>query len=98
MGGHVAGDVASSTAVEKMTERVREASPSPDSLSSLVREANAAVFNRARSDPSLSGMGTTCTVLLLDGTDAHLAHVGDSRAYLFRDNELQQLTEDHTLV
>ena len=43
-------------------------------------------------------MGTTCTLALLDGNKAFLAHVGDSRAYLFRDDELEQVTEDHTLV
>lgn len=98
MGGHVAGDVASRTAVDRLTEETGDGAPTADSLASLVRGANAAVFNKARNEPELSGMGTTCTVLLLEGADAHLAHVGDSRAYLFRDDTLQQITEDHTLV
>ena len=98
MGGHVAGDVASRTVVEKLTEETRGDTPTPESLAPLVRAANAEVFNKARSDSTLQGMGTTCTILLLEGTDAHLAHVGDSRAYLFRDQSLRQITEDHTLV
>ena len=98
MGGHVAGDVASKTAVETLTKDTEGATPTADDLAALVRAANAAVFQKARADSTLQGMGTTCTVLLLEGTDAHLAHVGDSRAYLFRDNRLQQITEDHTLV
>ena len=98
MSGHVAGDVASRTAVERLTEATRDEAPTPDALAALVRGANAAVFNKARSDSTLQGMGTTCTILLLEGTDAHLAHVGDSRAYVFRDQSLRQITEDHTLV
>ncbi|MDQ3953070.1 MAG: protein phosphatase 2C domain-containing protein, partial [Actinomycetota bacterium] len=53
---------------------------------------------KARSDPALRGMGTTCTLLMIDGDVAHIAHVGDSRAYLLRDGSFRQLTEDHTLV
>ncbi len=97
MGGHVAGDVASQTAIKIITDRTRDGTD-PSKLTSLVQAANATIFNRARQDSALHGMGTTCTLLMLDDTTVHLAHVGDSRAYLFRDGELQQLTEDHTLV
>jgi PPM family protein phosphatase len=99
MGGHLAGDVASSTAIEIISGAAASAShENPDSLARLLRDANAAIFERAQNDPSLRGMGTTCTLLMVDGEQAHLAHVGDSRAYLLRDGELSQLTEDHTLV
>lgn len=99
MGGHLAGDVASQTAVETIERRAGEASgQDPQSLSALVRAANAAIFERATDDPTLHGMGTTCTLALLDAQKVHFAHVGDSRAYLFRAGSLDQLTEDHTLV
>ena len=99
MGGHLAGDVASSTAVEIISERSRTASTDdPETLAGLLREANTAIWEKSRADKSLRGMGTTCTLLSLDDQRAHIAHVGDSRAYLLRDGNLQQLTEDHTLV
>lgn len=99
MGGHLAGDVASSTAVDVISSRSSTASAEdPQTLAELIRGANAAIWERASADPELHGMGTTCTLVLLDGARAHIAHVGDSRAYLLRDGQLQQLTEDHTLV
>jgi protein phosphatase len=70
----------------------------PETLSTLVRAANRAIWEKARNDSSLRGMGTTCTLLMIDDGRAEIAHVGDSRAYLLRDGELTQLTEDHTLV
>jgi serine/threonine protein phosphatase PrpC len=97
MGGHVAGDVASQTAVSVITEKA-SGTASPDVLPELLKEANTAIWEKAQSDPSLHGMGTTCTLLLLDNEQAFFAHVGDSRAYLLRDDELSQVTEDHTLV
>jgi serine/threonine protein phosphatase PrpC len=99
MGGHVAGDVASSTAIEAI-ERGRDMANAedPQTLAGLVHEANAAVWARASSDANLRGMGTTCTLIYIDGPRAHVAHVGDSRAYRLRDGSLEQLTEDHTLV
>jgi serine/threonine protein phosphatase PrpC len=99
MGGHLAGDVASRTAVETITTRAEQDSPGDTgSLARLVREANHEIWKKAQSDASLHGMGTTCTLAMLDGSILHIAHVGDSRAYLFRDGDLSQLTEDHTLV
>jgi PPM family protein phosphatase len=97
MGGHVAGDVASQTAVSIITEKA-SGTARPDVLSELLKEANTAIWEKAQSDPSLHGMGTTCTLLLLEDDQAFFAHVGDSRAYLLRDGDLSQLTEDHTLV
>ncbi|HEV2754280.1 MAG TPA: Stp1/IreP family PP2C-type Ser/Thr phosphatase [Actinomycetota bacterium] len=99
MGGHIAGDVASATAVDVIAAGAREASSlDGNALAELVNRANEAIWEKARSDPSLRGMGTTCTLLMVDGATAYLAHVGDSRAYLLRDGSLTQLTEDHTLV
>ncbi|MDQ4095611.1 MAG: Stp1/IreP family PP2C-type Ser/Thr phosphatase [Actinomycetota bacterium] len=99
MGGHLAGDVASSTAVDVILNNSDTASASdPQSLAELIRSANAAIWEKATNDPSLRGMGTTCTLVLLNENRAHIAHVGDSRAYLLRDGSLRQVTEDHTLV
>ena len=95
MGGHRGGEVASSLALETvqgMFERKE------GSLADQVVEANRAVFDRSQNDRSVSGMGTTLTAALVEGSRVHLVHVGDSRAYLLRGGELAQLTEDHTLV
>jgi protein phosphatase len=98
MGGHVAGEVASREAVDAM----REAYDSPgstDDLRQAVRLANGAVWKRGSDDPSYRGMGTTVTaVAVVDGDKLAIANVGDSRTYLLRDDELIQLTEDHSFV
>ena len=99
MGGHLAGDVASSTAVRVISEQAENASASvPESLIQIISSANSAIYQQAQTDNGLRGMGTTCTLALVDGGRAHIAHVGDSRAYLLSDGSLKQLTEDHTLV
>lgn len=99
MGGHAAGEVASSTAVAALSSGAAQVnSEDPESLVALIKEANRAIFDKATKDDSLHGMGTTCTLVLIDAHRAHLAHVGDSRAYLLRDGDLSRLSEDHTLV
>jgi PPM family protein phosphatase len=95
MGGHRGGQVASQVALETMDELGTEG---PGSLADHVRRANRAVWDRSVEDERLSGMGTTLTAARIDGGSALIAHVGDSRAYLFRDGMLRQLTTDHTLV
>lgn len=99
MGGHLAGDVASRLAVQTISEHMSDGrGTGPEGLERAVKDANSAIYRKASSDPSLHGMGTTCTLVLVTDSEIHIAHVGDSRAYLFRDGELSQLTEDHTLV
>jgi len=99
MGGHIAGDIASATAVDLIAERAEEKMPHTTAeLAAIVRGANSAIWEKAASDPSLKGMGTTCTLALLEDHEIRIAHVGDSRAYLYRGDELSQVTEDHTLV
>lgn len=93
MGGAKAGEIASRLAAAA----VREESGRVD-VAELIREANRRVFERARDDASASGMGTTMTVALVEGDQVTIGHVGDSRAYRLRDHELEQLTEDHSLV
>ena len=99
MGGHLGGEIASATAVETITQASEEDPPHDSArLAEMVRRANSAVWDKAQNDADLRGMGTTCTLVLLDGDELHIAHVGDSRAYLLRSGELSQLTDDHTLV
>ncbi len=99
MGGHVGGEVASQIAIGVIEEGPLPALDGDGgTLRQLVRRANQAILDRAGTDRALEGMGTTCTLLVLDGYEAHLAHVGDSRAYLLRDGHLEQITQDHTLV
>ncbi|HEX2040735.1 MAG TPA: Stp1/IreP family PP2C-type Ser/Thr phosphatase [Acidimicrobiales bacterium] len=101
MGGHAAGEVASNIAVETLAQRF-EADHSANGLAEAVRAANRAVWERAQADHGLRGMGTTITAVALveDGDDEVLAvvNVGDSRAYRLQNGELEQLTEDHSLV
>lgn len=96
MGGAVAGEVASRLAVEAASAAAPDESVSPEAR---VKAGNLAVVDATKADPSLAGMGTTMTLVLLtpDGA-AEFAHVGDSRAYLLRDGEMRLLTTDHTLV
>ena len=98
MGGHLAGDVASRIAVQTISENTGGGESGLDELERAVKNANAAIYAKASSDPSLHGMGTTCTLALVADSEIHLAHVGDSRAYLLRGDRLSLITEDHTLV
>jgi len=94
LGGHRGGEVASALALQTLAERVK----GPHDLVDAVHEANRAVFDKQARDPSVAGMGTTLTAVIVSGDELYVAHVGDSRAYLLRDGELKALTEDHTLV
>lgn len=101
MGGHQAGEVAAGTTIETLREFAGAIAKDDDPGSALVetaRAANRAVYEKASADPSLLRMGTTLTAAIARDGRLCIAHVGDSRAYLFRDGNLQQLTEDHTLV
>jgi protein phosphatase len=95
MGGHRGGEVASQLALETVEHMFHEGR---GTLSEQVREANRAVFSRSAADRKVTGMGTTLTAAMIQDDVAHLAHVGDSRAYLLRADGFRQLTEDHTLV
>ncbi len=99
MGGHNAGEVASAMAVEVFSGalRGREAIDGT-AMRRAVDRANGSIYFRSRSAEQYSGMGTTFTALAFSGGNAHIAHVGDSRAYLIRNNTIMRLTVDHTLV
>jgi serine/threonine protein phosphatase PrpC len=98
MGGAQAGEVASALAADALRELQPEGSGA-SRVTALIQEANRRVHDRASTDATTSGMGTTITAAIVedDGTIT-FGHVGDSRAYLLRDNVLEQLTEDHSLV
>lgn len=91
MGGHVAGEVASRLAINAA------ASTDVDPVD-RVAAGNRAIREEVARDPSLDGMGTTMTLLTVEDDIATIGHVGDSRAYLLRDGELRQVTEDHTVA
>ena len=99
MGGAQAGEVASRLAAAVLQEANGE-ELTEERIAELIQEANRRVFQRSNEDVATSGMGTTMTVALVDGPGESIVvgHVGDSRAYRVRDGELEQLTEDHSLV
>jgi PPM family protein phosphatase len=99
MGGAQAGEVASRLAAAVFEEGAA-AVQGEDGAATVVRAANARIFERAVHDPAVAGMGTTATVAVVDEAAAKvtIAHVGDSRAYLYRQGALEQLTTDHSLV
>jgi protein phosphatase len=98
MGGAQAGEVASRLAAESF-DAVERGDEAPEAyLRAIAKTANARIHRLAESDSSRSGMGTTLTAALVEGEEVGLAHVGDSRAYLFRDGQLKLLTSDHSLV
>ncbi len=101
VGGAARGDIASATAVKAL----RELDDPPGDLGDLLDRvaqglemAHRSIGRLVDDDPSLNGTSTTSTVALFDGTRIGIGHVGDSRAYLYRDGELSQLTTDHTFV
>jgi PPM family protein phosphatase len=98
MGGAQAGEVASKIATEAFESGNDSDEPPEVYLRSVAESANTRIHELSREDSSRSGMGTTLTAALISDEEISLAHVGDSRAYLFRDGELKRLTSDHSLV
>ena len=98
MGGAQAGEVASQLAASALEAGDSEALEGTRGLDALIQEANRRIYDRASTDPTASGMGTTMTVALVEGMTVAIGHVGDSRAYLVRGELMEQLTEDHSLV
>jgi PPM family protein phosphatase len=98
MGGAAAGETASHLAAETAAAALIKAKPGPAALREAVRLANTTVYERARQDRRLEGMGTTLVALSLSGNTAWVGHVGDSRCYRWRAGALERLTQDHSLV
>ena len=114
MGGHAGGETASRLAAQTVERELLSAklrtddpfaaeaplaeTPLAGALREAIEGACAAVFRTSRRNPELAGMGTTCISLILHGAQALVGHVGDSRAYLVRDGDVHQLSDDHSLV
>lgn len=109
MSGHPAGDIAAQTAVAVAEQTARERaswlrehpSAAAEFMTDLVTSTNRRLHDLMQAKPYLKGMGTTFVALAITTTStpvAHIAHLGDSRAYLYREGQLTQLTRDHTLV
>ena len=114
MGGEAHGEIASAMAVETISEYLAEPkqdsgetlhgeasdnfSLKTKRLKSAVHLANVKIYQSAQKNPEQRGMGATLTVVWVDDAKLSIAHVGDSRAYLLRSGNLQQLTNDHSLV
>ncbi|MBO0959160.1 Stp1/IreP family PP2C-type Ser/Thr phosphatase [Neobacillus sp. MM2021_6] len=104
MGGHRAGDVASKMSVTHLqesweqTEGIITADDAEKWLRTQIFEVNQLVFDHANNNVECDGMGTTIEAVIATNHFATIAHVGDSRCYIFNDSGFQQLTEDHTLV
>lgn len=106
MGGHAAGEIAADESVSYLYELVKKWHPtkqtSPDEAVSFFRESltkvNTSIYQKGQAESSLTGMGTTICALYFLQMHAIVAHVGDSRIYRLRNKELEQLTEDHSLV
>ncbi|WP_246142763.1 PP2C family protein-serine/threonine phosphatase [Nocardioides rubriscoriae] len=109
VGGAARGDIASSTAVSEL--RALDVDPATtgdvsgpgqtdllDRVTHALHDAHEQIGRLVDADPTINGTSTTATVALFDGRRVGIGHVGDSRAYLFRDNEISQLTTDHTFV
>ena len=99
MGGAQAGEVASRLAAAAFREYHDADRLEPaERVEAIIQEANRRIYERARTDSEASGMGTTVTAAILTNGRVSIGHVGDSRAYRIRNGELEQLTEDHSLV
>jgi protein phosphatase len=98
MGGAQAGEIASKLAAAALEDTDPGRLTGPEKVASLIQEANRRVHERSSVDPATSGMGTTMTVALVEDEGVVIGHVGDSRAYLVRSGEIEQITEDHSLV
>ena len=103
MGGHQAGEVASKMVVSILESELAYLSQSPTGgwkswLKELVMQANQAVFNAAQKNPAYQAMGTTVVLAIIEKETLHFVWVGDSRLYCFQDDQLQQLSKDHSMI
>ena len=96
MGGHLAGEVASRTAIDSMRRSLDGANPDQEMLREAIREANIDVYRLAQDKPEYTGMGTTLTAIWWTDEKVLMGHVGDSRLYKFEGGKLTHLSHDHT--
>lgn len=100
MGGHVGGQIASQTAIDAIKEYLNThiiESPQ-EAISNSITYANQAILQRASTQPELTGMGSTCVMLLIRDGRVYYGHVGDSRIYIISSRIIRQLTKDHSFV
>ncbi|MGI6635721.1 MAG: Stp1/IreP family PP2C-type Ser/Thr phosphatase [Christensenellales bacterium] len=97
MGGHRGGDVASAMAIEGLAQ-LQNAEPGEQAIRTCFSAINQAIHDRQEAEEALQGMGTTLTLLWETDDSMLLGHVGDSRAYLYRQGRLYQVSRDHSLV
>lgn len=103
MGGHLAGDVASKMAVDGLgaawsTSTISQPDKASEWFEQAIQKVNEAIYQEGTAHPEMQGMGTTIVSTALLNEKFVLAHVGDSRAYLIHEDQLRQLTDDHSLV
>ena len=98
MGGHKGGETASRVALQVFRNAIGQKKPDADALRMAVEAANRRVYDMSARDDTLSGMGTTMSMIWQDTNRLLIAHVGDSRIYRLRDGQLQQITNDHSFV
>lgn len=105
MGGNVGGNVASSTAVRSISERITTAYRENMSSSSIknllvtaITNANFEIYDMTIANPELTGMGTTVVAAIMDEANLYVAHAGDSRAYVVTKSSIRQITRDHSVV
>jgi len=98
MGGHNGGEIASGELRDGLVREITGKEPDLDTLRQAVEKMNLELWERQEHDAALTGMGTTLTAIWPSPTEMLVAHVGDSRAYLFRDGEMTQVTSDHSMV
>lgn len=105
MGGENGGDIASKMAGSAIVSRLKDNFRSDMKANSIrnlmltaVSAANAEIYNKAKEDETLAGMGTTVVLVIISADTAYISHVGDSRVYLYRDGEAGQITTDHSIV
>ena len=98
MGGHKGGEIASAGLRDGLLRETKDSRPSREKLEEAVQKVNRELWEQQEGNSSLSGMGTTLTVLWPTEKEMLIGQVGDSRAYLLRDNMLTQITNDHSMV
>jgi serine/threonine protein phosphatase PrpC len=105
MGGHAGGEVASAIAINALaqllpviTDPEIDIDSREDLFLNITYEIDSQILEKSKQNPELSGMGTTLTALNISGNNVELLHIGDSRCYRYRDNKLEQLSYDHTVM
>ncbi|MBO8158513.1 Stp1/IreP family PP2C-type Ser/Thr phosphatase [Thermosyntropha sp.] len=100
MGGHKGGHIASNLAVQIIADETENLDTKQiiDLIDQIIKKANSRIWEIGQNDPECYEMGTTITACVIDQNKLHIWHVGDSRLYIIRNNEIKQITRDHTLA